>query len=738
MNTDFAVLENIKEKAGQAYAGPLEHLDDLMKRQDLLLQRAVARNRNKRVQTNAWERFAAISDEEVEGLLRQGSGWGHSPEPSQTEIGLNNQLAGIDEHIAKRVASSIKAGVFLPLPVLSRLFGLTPVEANVLISCLAPEIDARYERLYGYLQDDMTRRRPSVGLVLAFCCESREEEIILRPVFSPQAPLMRYQLIHLVDDLSGGNPFLSRGVKIDGRIASFLLGETGFDSGIQDKVELWKPDKVSSMAVKDHQALVDSLVSAVEKCFENGRLKKNPLFYLEGRARAGKSELVREVSRRLGLPLLVVDAEQVGAGTTGFEKGMFLAFRENLLCQSLLHIRHLDRAFEQNQDRLRITSLMKQIHEMGWITFLSGEKPWSWQISSDHVSFLPVKLAVPEYVEQIEIWKKELQGRHKLDDKELSFIVSKYPSSPGQIKDAVMSASTYAALRGGSPLIMTADIDKGCRAQAAPNLGHLARKIEMKSSLHDIILPPGQLAQLREICNQIHYRSNVYGTWGFGRKLSLGKGLNALFFGPPGTGKTMAAEVIANELCLDLYKIDLSQVVSKYIGETEKNLHQIFREAEISRAILFFDEADALMGKRSDVKDAHDRYANLETAYLLQKMEEYEGVTILATNLRQNMDEAFTRRIRFIIEFPFPDEERRLRIWQGIWPRETPLAETVDLPFMAKRFKLSGGNIRNAALAAAFLASSEGGAVDMKHLLNSTKQEFLKMGRLVDDSEYIQ
>lgn len=736
MNTDFAVLEDIKEKTGQAYAGPLEHLVDLMKRQDLVLQRAVTRNRKKRMQTNTWERFAAISDEEVEGMLRQGSGWGYSPEPTQTEIGLNNQLAGIDDHIAKRVASSIKAGVFLSLPVLSRLFGLTPVEANVLISCLAPEIDARYERLYGYLQDDMTRRRPSIGLVLAFCCESREEEIILRPNFSPQAPLMRYQLIHLVDELPGGSPFLSRGVKIDGRIASFLLGENGFDSGIQDMLEWWKPDDVSSMEVKDHQSLVDSLVSAVEKCFENDRLKK-PLFYLEGRARAGKGELVREVSRRLGLPLLVVDAEQVAASTIGFEKGMFLAFRENLLCQSLIHIRHLDRALELNQNRLQMTSLMKHIQEMGGITFLSGEKPWSWQISSDRISFLPLALRMPEYAEQIEIWKKELRGRSKLDDAELSFIVSKYPSSAGQIKDAVLTARTHAALRGGSPLITPSDIDQGCRAHAMPNLGHLASRIEAKSCLHDIILPPGQLAQLREICNHIHYRSNVYGTWGFGRKLSLGKGLNTLFSGTPGTGKTMAAEVIANELRLDLYKIDLSQIVSKYIGETEKNLHQIFREAESSRAILFFDEADALLGKRSEVKDAHDRYANLETAYLLQKMEEYEGVTILATNLRQNMDEAFTRRIRFIVEFPFPAEEYRLKIWQGIWPKETPLAETVDLPFMAKRFKLSGGNIRNIALAAAFLASSESGAVDMKHLLNATKQEFLKMGRLINDNEYI-
>jgi len=216
----------------------------------------------------------------------------------------------------------------------------------------------------------------------------------------------------------------------------------------------------------------------------------------------------------------------------------------------------------------------------------------------------------------------------------------------------------------------------------------------------------------------------------------LGKGLNVLFAGPSGTGKTMAAEIIANELDLDLYKIDLSAIVSKYIGETEKNLDRVFREGHTANAILFFDEADALFGKRSEVRDSHDRYANIEIAYLLQKMEEYDGVVILATNLRKNMDEAFARRMHFSVEFPIPEEPDRRRIWQGMFPTEAPLDKGVDLKFLANQFKFTGGNIKNIALGAAFLAAEQGCPITMENLIWSTKREYQKMGKLCTEGDF--
>jgi SpoVK/Ycf46/Vps4 family AAA+-type ATPase len=230
-------------------------------------------------------------------------------------------------------------------------------------------------------------------------------------------------------------------------------------------------------------------------------------------------------------------------------------------------------------------------------------------------------------------------------------------------------------------------------------------------------------------------RPQVLEQWGVGRQLAASNGVTMLFAGPPGTGKTMAAEVIASELGLDLYKIDLSTVISKYIGETEKNLERIFDEAQSSNAILFFDEADALFGKRSEVKDAHDRYANIETSYLLQRMEAYDGVTILATNLRANLDEAFTRRLQFALDFPFPEEEDRLRIWETLFPAEVPRAPDLDFELLARRFKLAGGNIRNIIVASAFLAAADDSPVTMEHLLHATRREMQKMGRLIKEAD---
>jgi SpoVK/Ycf46/Vps4 family AAA+-type ATPase len=279
------------------------------------------------------------------------------------------------------------------------------------------------------------------------------------------------------------------------------------------------------------------------------------------------------------------------------------------------------------------------------------------------------------------------------------------------------------------------DLYATARAQTGHELAVLTRKIEPIYYWNDIVLPDDTLNQLYEICQRVVCRHQVLRKWGFDRKLSLGKGVNALFAGPSGTGKTMAAEIIANELRLDLYKIDLSGVVSKYIGETEKNLDRIFYAAENANAILLFDEADALFGKRSEVRDSHDRYANIEISYLLQKMEEYEGIAILATNLRQNLDDSFVRRLAFTVHFPFPDEASRRCIWAGIWPEQTPVGADVDRDFLAHQFKLSGGNIKNIALAAAFLAAGDGGIVGMPHLIRATQREYQKMGKALSEAD---
>jgi SpoVK/Ycf46/Vps4 family AAA+-type ATPase len=259
-------------------------------------------------------------------------------------------------------------------------------------------------------------------------------------------------------------------------------------------------------------------------------------------------------------------------------------------------------------------------------------------------------------------------------------------------------------------------------------------KIVPRFHWQHLILPPDPLQQLHEIADRLQYAIRVYEEWGFEGGIANARGLTVLFAGQSGTGKTLAAEVIANEIGLELFKIDLSSVVSKYIGETEKNLATIFDEATQSNAILFFDEADALFGKRTEVSDSHDRYANIEVGYLLQRLETYDGVGILATNFRQNIDEAFTRRMDFVVDFPFPDEVYRAQIWQVCYPPNAPLGRSVNFETLADRYRLSGGNIRNAALASAFIAAAEQSpAIEMSHIFKAIRREYQKMGKLMED-----
>jgi SpoVK/Ycf46/Vps4 family AAA+-type ATPase len=455
---------------------------------------------------------------------------------------------------------------------------------------------------------------------------------------------------------------------------------------------------------------------------------------LQGSYGSGRRAIVEALCGEIGLPLLDVDLERLIDSDVDPHTAALRIMREAILRGAAICWRGADRLLHDEGAQAWRPALLGALDTFGGRSFLPLDRTWEARGSLRRARFLRVELPQLSYTGREQIWRGRL-GADAPDDATLQALASTFRLTGGQIRDAATMARALARWNaGGAPT--RHDLYAACRAQSSGRLSSLANKITTTYTWDDIVLPADQVTQLREICVQVRQRRVVLETWGFDRHLAMGKGVNVLFAGQSGTGKTMAAEIIAADLGLELYKVDLSSMVSKYIGETEKNLDQVFSAAREANAILFFDEADAIFGKRSEVKDAHDRYANIEVGYLLQKMEEYDGVVILSTNLRKNLDEAFIRRLHITIDFPFPEEPDRMRIWRKAFPKGAPLADDVDLSFLARQFRLAGGNIRNVALLAAFLAAEDGGMITMLHLIRATRREYQKLGKLITPTDF--
>ena len=637
---------------------------------------------------------------------------------------------------------------------LAAAYDLSQFDLDVLLIALAPELDLRYERLYAYLQDDVTRRRPSVDLALNLLCPSAEIKIERRARFAAESPLLQRGIIHLLPDQNQMRPpLLAHYLKVDEQIVRWLLEEWSLDERLISFSEFIKPD-VSLIDLSVDDELRRTLGSLIGRAMTDWR----PItLYFQGPLGAGQRHIAEALAHELGLPLLAADlARATSSMQTDFEERLRLLFREARLQNAILFLNGVD-ALRGVEREHHFQSLLESLAETSVITILNGRQPWvsfGHDTSSRPLGVVTVRIPFPDFEQRRSHWRSSLDAAGiQLSDDELDALSNRFRLTPDQIAEAVATARnradwTDASILPDPPLTESSDADDerakvdwfaellaSARRQSSHDLSSLAWKIEPHYAWSDIVLPDDAVTQLQEICSRVANQHEVLGKWGFGDKLAHGKCVSALFAGPPGTGKTMAAEVIAKELGLDLYKIDLSGVVSKYIGETEKNLDRIFTTAENANAILFFDEADALFGKRSEVHNSLDRYANIETSYLLQKMEQYEGIAILATNMRQCMDEAFTRRLQFIVEFPFPDEAQRRLIWQVLFPAEAPREEGVDFEFLAKQFRLSGGNIKNIVLGAAFLAASNGGRIGMEQLIKAARREHQKMGRVLNAND---
>ncbi len=594
------------------------------------------------------------------------------------------------------------AGADLRLRRLGRQFSLDGLDVELLVAALAPDMDSRFERLYGYLHDDVTRRRATIGLALELCGLA-PASAPARQKLSRRGPLVGGGLLS-IDDLD--RPYLTRSLQVPDRVAAHLLGSDHPDPELSELLV-----DVPAQGGGEEHDVARALQSGAVLCY----LREKPGSTGRAVAVAALDALAR-LAVVLDLGRLTPNDDPAAVART--------AAREARLRGGSLVAGPIELLVERGAPAVRAFA------ELPVPVVLIGRCTWepAW---SRNVPVL-VDVRAPSAAQRAHLWRASLDGE-ALDGLDAGDVTRHFRLTPEQVLRAARAAQLQSVVddRG-----ITADgLRAGARAQNAAGLEILARRVEPTVRWDDLVLPGSTLAGLRELAARARNRDRVIDEWAMRPGGGRGRGITALFAGDSGTGKTMSTEVIAGELGLDLYAINLATVVDKYVGETEKNLERIFSEADGINGVLLFDEADAIFGKRSEVRDAHDRYANMETAYLLQRMESFDGLAILSTNLRANLDEAFARRLDAVIDFPMPDPAHRRHLWHRCLGAALPRADDVDLDFAA-RFELSGGNIRSIAITAAYLAAEAQRPVTMADLMRATQREYRKLGRLCVESEF--
>jgi len=586
--------------------------------------------------------------------------------------------------------------------------GLSDFERDVLVMCAGMELEGSFAALCARAQGDASRAYPSFGLALAALPGAHWSAL------AAGGALRHWLLV----EVGPGNAVTSSPLRIDETVLHYL---TGIHTPDERLAVLGQPVPPADELAPSHRAIAAEVTSAWSKTAGSASF---PIVALCGPEIAGKRAIAATVCELLGLRLDRVPAAGLPAARTELHTLTRLWNRRSLLMSGALL---LDCDDVEPGDPARDASIGLLLDTYSGPLFVSSRK----RRSPIERPVLTIDVDRPRRAEQRELWERLLGDAASDLDGQVARLVAQFDLGLPTIRAALAGALGRCA--DGDRESLGDALWHSCRIQARPRLDDLAERIRRAATWEQLILPAKQKATLRLIAEQVRLRAMVYETWGFGLHSARGLGISALFAGASGTGKTMAAEVLARELDLDLYRIDLSSIVSKYIGETEKNLARVFDAAEEGGAILLFDEADALFGKRSQVKDSHDRYANVEVSYLLQRMESYGGLAILTTNMRDALDDAFLRRLRFIVDFPFPDRDDRVRIWEHVFPRQMPTGE-LDLAKLA-RLSVAGGNIRNIALNAAFLAAAADKSVEMEHVLRAAESEYEKTQKTLPRAE---
>ncbi|WP_211879916.1 ATP-binding protein [Pseudarthrobacter albicanus] len=637
-----------------------------------------------------------LSDEAVDRLLGEASpspdGDGPEADPGGTSP---RQL-----HCEQLADAAQADGHRLRLRELASAFRLLPLDIDLLLVALAADLDPRFEQLFGYLNDDVTRHRPSAAVALALCGTPLSAADGRARLLS--GPLITGGLLVVEDP---DRPLPGRALRVPDRVVGHLLGDDTPEPALQ--AVLAEPPAVSW---GDAAPLARALGAGVL------------LAYLREPATGSGRVLAMGALRSRGCEAVLLDLTRLAAEREPLQL-VELAVREARLRSAGLVAGPLAAVADR-------PAVLEALHAEPQPVLLIGDASWdpAWATRAP----LLVEVPVSTTAERSSLWREALGPLNGVD---VQAATSAFRLRPEQVARAAGSAQVQATLTADGR-ITASHLGAGARAENGSALDRLARRVEPVVGWDDLVLPDAVLLALQEVALRARHREKVLGDWAMRPGAGRGHGVAALFAGDSGTGKTMSAEVVARELGLDLYVVDLATVVDKYVGETEKNLERIFTAAAGVNGVLLFDEADAVFGRRSEVKDAHDRYANIESAYLLQRMETFDGLAILATNLRANIDEAFTRRLDVVVDFPLPDAAHRSVLWDRCLGRTLQRAPDIDLAFLGQAFELAGGAIRSAAVTGAYLAADDGGTVTMAHLVTAVQREYRKLGRLTLESEF--
>lgn len=703
-----------------------DYLQNELQRLDLLIHREILRLRALYQLSLDEFRGLYVSDQQVDMLIRNDKESREVVDPAE----LTQQAREFYQASRRALVEDARWSA------LRTEFELTASDMDLLLLALALEIHPKYETLFAYLNNDVTRKYPTCDLALRLFADTIEQKLELRQSLLAGSRLFRYGLLRFIPLSHERAVSLSGGFCLVPEVYRYLSCFSPPLGKVSDYLTRLEP-KVCWEHISASEALRVQLRQVPKFLSRMDDHRARPLIVFVSHYGMGAEQIAQTICAQISKRLLFVSAERAHAAEESMRTILQAALLEQRLEGAGIYLSECGVLFgAEGGATAEAQILISAFEDARGPVFLAFEPDARWRELLQGRRKLVFVLEEPDLDERRRLWRE--LGGNAVPNGVAEDLANRFVLGPGQIRDAIVMAQDYRSLQGQGDELTAEDLLKCVRAQSDQNLGKLASPVRGAHGWSDLVLPPSTLRQITEVKAAMQFRHQVYAQWGFDQRLVSGKGLKVLFSGPAGTGKTMTAGIIARDLGLDLYKIDLSGIVSKFIGETEKNLDRIFRASQSGNAILFFDEADALFGKRSEVKDAHDRYANIEVAYLLQKMEEHDGVVILATNLSKNMDDAFSRRMHYVVEFPVPNAVHRERLWRGMFPSQAPLAEDVDFKFLSGQFALPGGDIRNVVLSAAFLAAQDGTAIHMRHLVPALGRLMVKKGKVPSPTEFKQ